>query len=84
METPTIISITDETSGKYYRTELVVHLSDGRKVDVELSSGDPEPSYIEKEAAAVSECAEDYFCDGHYERDATRIVADQIIRKLVA
>lgn len=68
-----IIRVEDQTGGKYYSTELTVTLSDGRTVDVLLSSGDGAPSYLETADPDFE------ICDGHYEREATRIVADVLL-----
>ena len=72
--------IEDTTQGKYYRTELLVTLDDGRTVTVDISSNDPEPSYTEIEVWGSREEFDRECSDGHYEREATRIVADAILR----
>jgi hypothetical protein len=68
-----ISKVIDQTEGKYYRTELIVTLDDGRTVSVDLSSSDPKPSYAEEQDPDFE------ICDGHYEREATRIVADVLL-----
>ena len=73
------MKIEDTTSGKYYRTELLVTLDDGRTVTVDITSSDPEPSYVEIESWGGREAFDEKISDGHYEREATRIVADKIL-----
>ena len=66
--------------GKYYETRLDVELPDGRVVWVSLTSDDPEPSATEIERNWESrEEFDNENCDGHYEREATRLVANALL-----
>lgn len=64
--------------GKYYSTDLTITLEDGRTVEVELSSSDPEPSHVELRDWPSRAIFDEECCDGHYEREATRLVADAL------
>jgi hypothetical protein len=72
-----IANVVDTTRrGKYYETSLELELSDGRVVRADLTSDDPEPSTRALEDWESREEFERENCDGHYEREATRLVAD--------
>lgn len=70
------------TGHKYYATDLEIELQDGRMVSIHLASDDPEPSQV----ALVDWDSREEFdreqSDGHYEREATRIVVDAIFAAL--
>jgi hypothetical protein len=67
--------------GKYYRTHMTIFLPDERRVDIELSSKDESPSSREVEENWEWYETGEWPCDGHYERDATLIVAKEIVRR---
>lgn len=76
------MDVVDVTEGKYYNTTLKVWHEDGTIVVVEIASQDPKPSYKTIEKWGSEEEFYSNNCNGHYERKATRDVADAIIERL--
>ena len=68
----------EDLKSKYYETWMTVTLDDGRSVSITLSSSDNKPSAREEYLVEHPE----EICDGHYEREATLLVAEEILRRL--
>jgi hypothetical protein len=78
-------AVLEPLKGKYYESKMTVVLEDGREVEITLASRDPRPS------AREIEQDEKYFMpvriggeggpwDDHYERQATFLVASEILK----
>jgi hypothetical protein len=81
---PIIRHFQDKTKDKYYRSEILVELSNGHEVWIEVSSDDPAPSqwWLDYEGFENLDDFHRNTWDSHYERKSTRFIMDTILKAL--